>query len=202
MKNVLVACLFMFASVFAAAGQESEFSELIVFGDSLSDTGNLAFHVPDNAAPSPPYAKGRFSNGPIWVEPLADYLGVPQPEPSGPGGTNHAWAAATTRDELQLFPRTYVPGLDAQITEYLANESPQKGQLFSVWVGTNDLYWRHFEKTPELSANWVAMGLERLLSAGVQDLLVFNLSFPSGQGGDDTGELLPRFNSNVGRANN
>ena len=197
MKSVFTACLFVFSGVLAAAGQESEFSELIVFGDSLSDTGNLAFHVPNNAAPSPPYAEGRFSNGPIWVEPLADFLGVPRPEPSGRGGTNYAWAAATTRDELQVFGRTYVPGLDAQVTQYLAADSPRQGQLFSVWVGTNDLYWRHIEKNPELSANWVAEGLDRLLNAGVQDLVIFNLSFPSGHGGDDTGDLLPTFNSTL-----
>ena len=191
MKNVLAACLLVFSGVFAAAGQESEFNELIVLGDSLSDTGNLAFHVPRNVAPSPPYAEGRFSNGPIWVEPLADYLGVPQPQPSGRGGTNYAWAAATTRDELQVFGQTYVPGLDAQITQYLAADSPRQGQLFSVWVGTNDLYWSKFEKNPELSANRVAVGLDRLLDAGVQDLLVFNLLVYQGE----FGELMTRSNS-------
>ena len=197
MKELVAACLLVLSGAGVTSGQKSKFRELIVFGDSLSDTGNLAFHVPLNAAPSPPYQKGRYSNGPIWVEPFGDYLGVPQPQPSGLGGTNYAWGAATTRDELQVFPVTYVPGLDAQITEYLAEHSPQAGQLFSVWIGTNDS-WDKFDENPELSANWVAAGLDRLLDAGVQDLLVFNLSIHHGHSlRDFSPDPSPRFNSTL-----
>ena len=197
MKSLIAACLFVLSCGGVTSGQKSRFSELVVFGDSLSDTGNLAFRAPWNAAPSPPYAEGRYSNGPIWVEPLGDYLGVPQPPASERGGTNYAWAAATTRDELQLFEETYVPGLDAQITKYLAEGTPREGQLFSVWVGTND-FWDKFEENPELSANWVATGLDRLLGAGVQDLLVFNLSAHHGIPLPQFNrELSPRFNSTL-----
>lgn len=197
MKNLFTACLFVLSGVSLAYGQKSRFSELIVFGDSLSDTGNLAFHVPLNAAPSPPYQEDRYSNGPLWVETLGDYLGVPQPRPSGLGGTNYAWGAATTRDELQLFPVTRVPGFDAQITEYLAEHSPQGSQLFSVWIGTND-FWDKFEETSVLSANWVATGLDRLLDAGVQDLLVFNLSIHQGHSlRGFTPDPSPNFNSTL-----
>src|SRR5262245_37490212 len=52
------------------------FREVVVFGDSLSDTGNV-FTVTEpvlaEAIPvSPPYFQGRFSNGPVWVERLAE----------------------------------------------------------------------------------------------------------------------------------
>jgi phospholipase/lecithinase/hemolysin len=43
---------------------------LVVFGDSLSDTGNLRRRL--KVFPSRPYWLGRFSNGPVWV----DYLEV------------------------------------------------------------------------------------------------------------------------------
>jgi phospholipase/lecithinase/hemolysin len=49
------------------------FEHLVVFGDSLSDT--------DNA--------GRFSNGPVWVEHLADRLGL-KLSSSQTGGSNFA----------------------------------------------------------------------------------------------------------------
>ena len=194
MKNLVAACLVVLSGVVAASGQEPQFSELIAFGDSLSDAGNLGVH-------EPPYHDGRFSNGPSWIDRLADRFGIERPKASKFGGMNFAWAAATTRDELQFFDQTYIPGLDAQITEYLADGSPQDGQLFSVWVGTND-FWERFEQNPELSANWVATGVDRLLGAGVQDLLVLNLSVYHGEMLPDTvprynAAPLPKFNSTL-----
>ncbi|MBC6424523.1 MAG: hypothetical protein GDA43_26055 [Hormoscilla sp. SP5CHS1] len=65
------------------------FSKLYVFGDSLSDPGNqlrvttfvqpleptLGIDFPIDP-PTPPYFQGRYSNGPIWVEYLAEGLGI------------------------------------------------------------------------------------------------------------------------------
>src|SRR4026209_484478 len=53
------------------------FSTIILFGDSLSDTGNVfdaTSAVPGTAAIpiSPPYFRGRFANGPMWIEELAN----------------------------------------------------------------------------------------------------------------------------------
>lgn len=67
---------------------ETRFSQLYIFGDSLSDFGNVfnsttfvqpfdqffGIEVPVSPA-SPPYFEGRFSNGPIWVETFAEGLG-------------------------------------------------------------------------------------------------------------------------------
>ena len=61
----VLACLLLALGGASAYGQP--FSELIVFGDSLSDTGNvldLTFFVPF----SPPNLDGRFSNGHVWIE--------------------------------------------------------------------------------------------------------------------------------------
>lgn len=66
------------------------FSKLYVFGDSLSDAGNVfnatlavndlpvipGIIVPPVSPPDPPYFQGRNSNGPVWVEYLADGLGL------------------------------------------------------------------------------------------------------------------------------
>ena len=48
-------------------------TNLFVFGDSLSDSGNL-LAVTGNQRQSPPYFEGRFSDGPVWVESLAPLL--------------------------------------------------------------------------------------------------------------------------------
>lgn len=86
------------ASVSAQAGP---FSGIYVFGDSLSDTGNLSLVTAGTKAPQPdpsqPYAPGRFSDGPLWVEGLAWGLGLAgQANPYLVGGNNYAFAGART----------------------------------------------------------------------------------------------------------
>ena len=46
-------------------------STLVVFGDSLSDNGNLFDLI---GIPQPPAWEGRVSNGPTYVEQLASFL--------------------------------------------------------------------------------------------------------------------------------
>ena len=47
------------------------FDQIFVFGDSLSDTGNVLIGS-DGTTPDPnAYFEGRFSNGPVWIERLA-----------------------------------------------------------------------------------------------------------------------------------
>jgi phospholipase/lecithinase/hemolysin len=61
------------------------FSKLYVFGDSLSDQGNI-FNITKFAnslssqlpvIPSAPYFEGRFSNGLVWIDYLSAGLGLP-----------------------------------------------------------------------------------------------------------------------------
>ena len=73
---------------FSASTSNSPFSKLYVFGDSLSDPGNiynsttfvqpfdwlLGFDIP--VIPPSPYYEGRYSNGPIWADYLAEELGL------------------------------------------------------------------------------------------------------------------------------
>ncbi|MGH6636712.1 MAG: SGNH/GDSL hydrolase family protein, partial [Gammaproteobacteria bacterium] len=56
-------------------GSTAEPSEIIVFGDSLSDTGNLASLPGFEFLKDPPFDRG-FSNGPRAVEVLANNLGL------------------------------------------------------------------------------------------------------------------------------
>ena len=61
-------------------------TSVVVYGDSLSDNGNL-FAVSGQPA-SPPYFNGRRSNGLVAVEDVANTLGVPLKD--------FAWVGATT----------------------------------------------------------------------------------------------------------
>lgn len=94
LRAVLLPALFA-VSVSAQAGP---FSGLYIFGDSLSDTGNLSIAT-GGAQPgtAQPYAPGRFSDGPLWVETLATGLGLAgQANPYLVGGNNYAFAGART----------------------------------------------------------------------------------------------------------
>lgn len=63
----------------------NSFSKLYIFGDSLSDQGNI-FNITKFAnslepqipiVPNSPYFEGRFSNGPVWTDYLSAGLGLP-----------------------------------------------------------------------------------------------------------------------------
>ncbi len=64
---------------------KAPFTNLVIFGQTFNDTGNFfnRFGFP----PSPPYYEGRFSNGPVWIEHIADGLRLPAPQTSELGGS-------------------------------------------------------------------------------------------------------------------
>src|SRR5580658_1279086 len=88
------------------------FNEFVVFGDSLSDNGNLYVGTTllGDPTPDPPlYATGEYTDGTnsvpattgplgLWIEQLAQKMNLPVPQPfaKGTGGTNYAVAGALT----------------------------------------------------------------------------------------------------------
>jgi phospholipase/lecithinase/hemolysin len=72
-RLALVVC-FLFVAALQPATAKSAFSKLVVFGDSLNDSGNMV-QFTGGVFPAPPnYAYGRQSNGPVWVEYFAQRL--------------------------------------------------------------------------------------------------------------------------------
>jgi outer membrane lipase/esterase len=92
------------------------FDHVVVLGDSLSDAGNA----------------GRFSNGPVWVEYLAQKLGLPL-NPARIGGSNFAVGGA------RLDPRSGDTSLRAQANAYLRSSRSRGRTLYIVYGGGNDL---------------------------------------------------------------
>ncbi len=110
------------------------YSELVIFGDSLSDVGNVRSRTLGFAV-SDPYWEGRFSNGPVYVEYLADLLGIDSPIYSVAGGTNYAHGGAqVTVDSFA------VDSLETQKDDYLAANSgvAVPDTLYVVFGGAND----------------------------------------------------------------
>ena len=74
---------------------QAQFSDLYVFGDSLSDVGNLSAATL-GFLPGSDYFDGRYSNGPVYAELLAEKLGLEPLRRSGEGGNNFAYGGAST----------------------------------------------------------------------------------------------------------
>lgn len=89
---------------------------LIVFGDSLCDGGNAHALRGDAAFPCPPHWQGRRCDGPVWVEQLAERLGLPPLVHSLAGGSNHACGGA--RSGAGLSPKG-MPNLLEQLAGFL-----------------------------------------------------------------------------------
>lgn len=128
------------ASSMATVSQAAPFTQLVVFGDSLSDPGNLFTLTGGAVPPSPPYAQ-RFSNGPVAAEYLAGTLGVPA-QGALFGGTNYAFGGAMNGTGNYIDPA--LPGIQTEIGMYAATHPTvpdPAGTLFVVWGGANDFFF-------------------------------------------------------------
>ena len=114
-----------------AAVAAAPFTGLVVFGDSLSDNGNLFAAV---GFPGFPYYQGRFSNGPVAVERLATGLGLN----NALQFHDMAIAGATT-GTLGQVPNTGMLVQLAGYTTALKGNLADSGALYTVWGGANDL---------------------------------------------------------------
>jgi phospholipase/lecithinase/hemolysin len=125
----------------ASATRSDAFTDLIVFGDSLSDTGNIAAIlgtdpnqvIANNSyVPTRPYGSGRFTNGLVWVDTFAAALGLSSENSLGNGG-NNAYGGA--RVSSGGFPSL---SLEQQLDLYQFLHSTPDDALYVVAGGGND----------------------------------------------------------------
>ncbi len=173
------------------SASSTPWSELVVFGDSLSDGGNAFALSGGLFPPSPPYAE-RFSNGPVAAEYLAGHLGVPLTR-SSVGGTNFAVAGATTGVLNYNFEINFPGGINqvgalknsgiaGQIGQFAASNpvfDPAR-TLFMVWGGPNDFFLAQATNTDLIAAatqavNNLAGDVLGLAQLGAQHFLVPNM---------------------------
>ncbi|MCB9854039.1 MAG: SGNH/GDSL hydrolase family protein [Phycisphaerales bacterium] len=157
----------------AAPAPTHAFSALVVFGDSLSDNGNLTGEL--NLVPPPPYAPGRYSNGDIWIDHVARHFDLPA-DPAYLGGTNFAHGGAgTSRGATNIRGAAVGFNLREQVNWYLDLYEPQGDELFIIWSGGNDLFdllgGDHGE-TPEDAAANVAIAATVLYDAGARRFFI------------------------------
>jgi phospholipase/lecithinase/hemolysin len=141
-------------------------TQIVVFGDSLSDVGNV---FAATGSPPAPYYPGRYSNGPVWVERLASDLGLPAPTPSLLGGNDYAFGGAETGTGLS--PKG-VPNVLTQISTYLSAHQPATGQLFVVWGGANNFF--DGQTNPLVPVADIGTAISTLAAKGAKQFLVPN----------------------------
>jgi phospholipase/lecithinase/hemolysin len=195
MRQTLVSAVAIAAvcsSLLVSTAAAGPFSSIFVFGDSLSDTGNLAEFQGANF-PNPPFFNDSVTNGPPAVALLAQHFGLAE-RPSlfangfqdthnlfGPGfqfGTNYAFAGA----------RAFNPGqadLTDQVNAFLARPGgggvAPSDALYVVWIGGNDIrtagHSNNLTTANSLvtsAVNAIAADVQKLIDKGAHTILVPN----------------------------
>ncbi len=172
---VLALCV---ALSIVAVQARADFSAMYIFGDSLSDTGNLA-SAPGQGDFPPPFFENRVSNGPVAVETLAASLGLEANASfhllGGPAvGTNYAVAGARASGSEAI-------DLTTQVGAFLQNLGAAPADaLYVVFIGGNDV--RDARDVDDLAAQdiisqavaAIATNIETLATAGATIFLVTN----------------------------
>lgn len=143
MRHV-TALLLVVLLAFAPAGAQTQGPTGIhVFGDSLSDIGNvnaLTFGL----VPGSPYFNGRFSDGPLWVESFAAGLSLPLTangaNPNALNGNDHAFGGSRAAGDTTYLIFITIPGIESQVNGFVANAAPlDPDHLYVVAAGANDV---------------------------------------------------------------
>ena len=172
------------------------YSAMYVFGDSLSDRGNLAEGF-ETAFPNPPFYNFSFTNGPVAVSVLASRLGL--------AADASLWLSGF-QDTAGIFPPGYVPGTNYAVADATAQANAVGGlgginlpdqvgaylnhvgnvadpnALYTVFIGGNDVRDATLSGGPGGSAainTAVAtetQQIQSLINAGARQFLVVNVT--------------------------
>jgi thermolabile hemolysin len=180
-KVILLLCI-PFFSLTCFAADIPTFNEIVIFGDSLSDNGNLYKSSWGIIPKSPPYFKGRFSNGDTWADWTEKFFS----DKYNFKTYNYAVGGETVvfHDPFEGYlPYT----LSMSLTTYNQNTRTQdiSHTLFIFWIGAND--YLNGSKDPDKATSDVVNTIqekiigkdkddkEGLINRGARNFLIINL---------------------------
>ena len=115
------------------------YSQIVSFGDSMSDTGNMyqvTMQLTNWGLPMAPNDHGRFSNGPVVLEVMANTLGKPLLNYAFGGGQSGRGGLVPVFG-LQI-------GMLKQVEDYTKNlglfKQADSQALYVLWTGPDDYY--------------------------------------------------------------
>ncbi|EKD70639.1 MAG: hypothetical protein ACD_46C00463G0001 [uncultured bacterium] len=184
-KRLTLTSILSFCFLFIQCSFATTIDKIVVFGDSLSDNGNL-YALTQKASKvipfmpiipkNPPYYAGRFSNGLAWVEDLAIAMNVPLLDYAYGG----SWAEPF-HDSGLIVPFSLSSQVDMYMVSAITDYDIGK-HLFVIWTGSND--YLNGRDNPDYATtnvvsniqdqiDWlVYYGAKNFLLLGVPDLTV------------------------------
>ncbi len=134
--------------VLASGSQAATYSSLVVFGDSLSDSGNNALAlgggvntpITDNSTILElPTTFGTYTNGSVWASRFAAAANLPLVPSLVPGGTNFSYGGAGVSGDRDVGGFT-IPSLPTQLATYLqgTGNTASSSALYVIAGGGND----------------------------------------------------------------
>jgi outer membrane lipase/esterase len=168
--------------LFSSAAAATQFDHVIVFGDSLSDAGNISLATAPGIQPP---LKFTTNPGNVGIQNVASKLGMTL-NPSLAGGTDYAWGGAGVLVNSPGTPAA-VPTITNQVGAYLAAGQVDHNALYSMWGGANDIFYHAAaagvgaETSDQAQAGVAGAAVQelkligQLQAAGVKNILVFNL---------------------------
>ena len=161
---------------FAGSALAQSFSNVVVFGDSLSDSGNAA-----TGSGLPPGTSFTTNPDPVWAEIIAGAFGASGAN-SRAGGPNYAFGGACM-NPATLCEQDLSPTVTEQIGQHLAarDGSLDPNALYTIWGGLNDIA-DSASSNPATAPGHVlaaadvnAKQIHRLREAGARHVVVFNM---------------------------
>ena len=163
---------------FAGSASAQSFSNVVVFGDSLSDSGNAAAA---SGQPLPPGTSFTTNPDPVWAEIIAGAFGA-SGQNSLAGGPNYAFGGACMNPAT---PCDFddVRTVKEQIGQHLDTPSGRldPNALYTIWGGLNDIADSLQNDRPNAlghvlaAADVNAAQIRRLREAGARHVVVFNM---------------------------
>ena len=187
---ILFAGTLLFWSTAGFAGSVSPYDDIISFGDSLSDVGNVVGVTDPGNAPliNGYYQQTHFSDNIVWVEWLANFWNLPTRTPGRgnvttlppqPNGNVWAWggseaASGTVQPDGVNEP---IPNLQLEVSQYLANNTVNPNALYTIWSGANNLLvgGKFGPQAAADAVDSVKDVLKTLEAAGARHFVVLNM---------------------------
>jgi outer membrane lipase/esterase len=123
----------------ATAASAQTYQRIVVFGDSLSDNGNIPV-LTHQDIPAAPYYENHYSNGPTYIEDFAAALGQKLGHIGQTTGSVD-WAVGGAETGTGNYGSPLLPGMAQEVGGYFAaGGSVGQHDLVMLWGGANEVF--------------------------------------------------------------